>query len=109
MSEWRDEINRKALARLNGALPAVFPRPALIHALGRRFTPPMPRLAVDSYWRAPPGWADRPPPAPGGERGGPPRGGWRAAGEKGGRGRRGGRQAGGARRPPPPPPPRGGR
>ena len=59
MSEWRDEINRKALARLTKALPAVFPRPALIHALGRRFTPPTPRLAVDSYWRAHPVRADR--------------------------------------------------
>jgi hypothetical protein len=59
MSEWRDEINRKALARLTRALPAVFPRPVLVHALGRRFTPPMPRLAIDSYWRAHPVRADR--------------------------------------------------
>lgn len=47
MSEWRDEINRKALARLEKALPDVFPPPVLTHALARRFTPPMPRLAVD--------------------------------------------------------------
>src|SRR6516162_1043406 len=59
MSEWRDEINRKALARLNAALPEVFPQPVLIHALRRRFTPPMPRLAIDSYWRAHPFRADR--------------------------------------------------
>ena len=59
MSEWRDEINRKALARLTAALPVVFPQPALIHALGRRLTPPLPRLAIDSYWRAHPLRADR--------------------------------------------------
>src|SRR5215471_1016170 len=59
MSEWRDEINRKALARLEKALPEVFPPPVLIHAMGRRFTPPMPRLAIDSYWRAHPVRADR--------------------------------------------------
>jgi hypothetical protein len=28
MSEWRDEINRKALARLDKALPEVFPPPS---------------------------------------------------------------------------------
>jgi hypothetical protein len=56
MSEWRAAINRKALARLDKALPAIFPRVVLIHALTRppRFTPPLPRLAVDSYWRAHP-------------------------------------------------------
>src|SRR5262252_2038629 len=59
MSEWRDEINRKALARLDKALPEVFPPPVLTHAMGRRFTPPMPRLAIDSYWRAHPVRADR--------------------------------------------------
>src|SRR5260370_20533165 len=59
MSEWRDEINRKALARLDRALPAVFPRPALIHALARRFTPPMPRL--DRFLLAGPSAAGRPP------------------------------------------------
>jgi len=31
----------------------------LIHALARRFTPSLPRLAVDSYWRAHPVRADR--------------------------------------------------
>ena len=40
MSEWRDEINRKALARLDKALPEVFPPPVLTHAMGRRFAPP---------------------------------------------------------------------
>ena len=59
MSEWRDIRNRQALARLNRALPEAFPRPVLTHALRRAFTPPMPRLAVDSYWRAHPVRADR--------------------------------------------------
>jgi hypothetical protein len=59
MSEWRAAINRKALARLDKALPAIFPQGVLIHALQRRFMPPMPRLAVDSYWRAHPVRADR--------------------------------------------------
>lgn len=59
LSEWRAERNRLALARLNRALPKIFPAPALTHALNRSFTPPMPRLAVDSYWRAHPVRADR--------------------------------------------------
>jgi hypothetical protein len=57
MSEWRDEINRKALARLDKALPEAFPPPVLTHAMGCRFTPPIP--AIDSYWRAHPVRADR--------------------------------------------------
>ena len=59
MSEWRAERNRLALARLNRALPKIFPAPARIHALQRSFTPAMPRHAVDSYWRAHPVRADR--------------------------------------------------
>jgi len=59
MSEWRAQRNRQALARLTKALPENFPGPALVHALNRPFTPPMPRLAVDSYWRAHPIRADR--------------------------------------------------
>ena len=59
MSETRELQNGRALARLQKALPADFPAPALIHALARRWTPPMPRLAVDSYWRAHPLRADR--------------------------------------------------
>jgi hypothetical protein len=59
MSETRELQNRRALARLTKALPADFPAPALIHALARRWTPPMPRLAIDSYWRAHPLRADR--------------------------------------------------
>jgi hypothetical protein len=59
MSEMRALQNQRALTRLTKALPADFPAPALIHALARRWTPPMPRLAVDSYWRAHPLRADR--------------------------------------------------
>jgi len=59
MSEWRDLRNRQALVRLNRALPEIFPQPVLTHALKRAFTPPMPRLAVDSYWRGHPVRADR--------------------------------------------------
>lgn len=51
-SGWRAERNRKALARLERALPAIFPDIVLAHAHRRPFTPPTPRLAVDSYWRA---------------------------------------------------------
>ena len=82
MSEWRDEINQKALARLTAALPAIFPRPALIHALERHFTPPMPRLAVDSYWRCHPLRADRLARALARRTGAPPGWMWRLADEK---------------------------
>jgi hypothetical protein len=51
--------NAQALVRLNKALPEVFPAAVLTHALARRWTPPTPRLAVDSYWRAHPLRADR--------------------------------------------------
>lgn len=59
MSAWRDERNARALARLEKALPGVFPRPVLTRALARPFIPPTPRLAVDGYWRAHPVRADR--------------------------------------------------
>jgi hypothetical protein len=59
ISQWRAERNRAALARLQRALPKIFPAPVLAHALARSFTPPMPRLAIDSYWRAHPVRADR--------------------------------------------------
>ena len=59
MSEWRSVRNRQALARLSKALPENFPAAVLTHALARAFTPPMPRLAVDSYWRVHPIRADR--------------------------------------------------
>src|SRR4051794_19699509 len=59
MSETRALQNQRAHVRLTKALPANFPAPALVHALARRWTPPLPRLAIDSYWRAHPLRADR--------------------------------------------------
>ena len=62
MSKWqaeKAERNRQSLARLNRALPSIFPSAVLSWALGRPFVPPTPRLAVDSYWRAHPIRADR--------------------------------------------------
>ena len=59
MSETIALQNARALARLNRALPEIFPAPVLAHALARRFVPPMPRLAIDSYWRVHPVRADR--------------------------------------------------
>ena len=58
-SAWRAERNRKALARLTKALPAIFPAPVLTYALKRAFIPPTPRLAIESYWRSHPFRADR--------------------------------------------------
>jgi hypothetical protein len=59
MSAWRDERNRRAMARLTRALPPIFPPPVLAHALSRPLTPPTPRRAVESYWRAHPLRAER--------------------------------------------------
>jgi hypothetical protein len=59
MSEFRAERNRRSLARLEKALPTVFPAPVLARALARPFIPPTPRLAIDGYWRAHPLRADR--------------------------------------------------
>jgi hypothetical protein len=58
-SSWRDERNRRAFARLSRALPEIFPGPVLTHVRSRPFTPPTPRLAIDSYWRNHPVRADR--------------------------------------------------
>lgn len=58
-STWRDERNRRSLARLMKALPPVFPALVLRRALSRPFVPPMPRLAVDGYWGDHPLRADR--------------------------------------------------
>ena len=55
----QEERNERARARLLGAVPDLFPRPVLIHALARRWVPPLPRLAVESYWTAHPVRADR--------------------------------------------------
>ena len=54
MSETIALQNARALARFNKAVPQIFPAPVLTHALARRFVPPMPRLAIDSYWRVHP-------------------------------------------------------
>ena len=59
MSEFRSARNRRSLARLEKALPTVFPASVLARALARPFIPPTPRLAVDGYWRAHPLRADR--------------------------------------------------
>jgi hypothetical protein len=58
-ASWREARNRPSLARLSNALPAVFPAPVLQRALSRPFVPPLPRLAIDGYWRAHPLRADR--------------------------------------------------
>lgn len=62
MSTWREvqaDANRRALARLDKSLPAVFPAAVLARAMACRFIPPTPRLAVDGYWRDHPLRADR--------------------------------------------------
>jgi hypothetical protein len=62
MSNWqteRAERNKRSLVRLSRCLPPVFPPAVLARALGRPFTPPTPRLAIESYWRAHPIRADR--------------------------------------------------
>ena len=59
MSETRELANARARARLEKALPENFPAPVLTYALNRRWTPPMPRLAVDGYWRTHPLRADK--------------------------------------------------
>lgn len=61
-SNWREvkeAKNARSRARLERALPAIFPAPVLHHALTRSFIPPTPRMAVESYWRAHPLRADR--------------------------------------------------
>ena len=62
MSKWqaeKAERNRQSVARLNRALPGIFPSAVMSWALGRPFVPPTPRLAINSYWRAHPIRADR--------------------------------------------------
>jgi hypothetical protein len=81
MSETRELHNRRARKRLDRALPAIFPAPVLIHALARRWTPPMPRLAIDSYWRVHPLRADRLARALAAESGAPAGWTWRIGGK----------------------------
>lgn len=59
MAETMALQNERAALRFNKALPEVFPAAVLTHARARRWTPPTPRLAIDSYWRAHPLRADR--------------------------------------------------
>jgi len=59
VSPWRAERNRKALARLERSLPAIFPPCVLAHALSRPLVPVTPRRAIESYWRQHPVRADR--------------------------------------------------
>ena len=59
MSAWRDERNARALVRLAKARPAIFPAEVLVHAHARALMPPLPSLAVASYWTAHPLRADR--------------------------------------------------
>ncbi|WP_237476614.1 hypothetical protein [Lichenibacterium dinghuense] len=56
---WREARNAQARARLDKALPPVFPAAVLVHARARPLVPPLPRLAVESYWRHHPVRADR--------------------------------------------------
>jgi hypothetical protein len=85
MSRWQDEKaerNRQAVARLNRALPDIFPSTVLSRALGRPFVPPTPRLAIDSYWRAHPLRADRLARALAGKSGAPEGWRWRLSGHR---------------------------
>src|SRR5215467_14452912 len=78
MSNWQTEKaerNKRSLARLSKSLPEIFPPAVLTRALSRPFVPPLPRLAIDSYWRAHPLRADRLARALAAKSGGPP--GWR--------------------------------
>ncbi|MBN8980538.1 MAG: hypothetical protein J0I29_04550 [Rhizobiales bacterium] len=62
MSKWQDIkalANLRARARLAKSLPEIFPKAVLSRAYNSSFVPPMPRLAIDSYWRAHPIRADR--------------------------------------------------
>jgi hypothetical protein len=81
-TEWRMERNRRSLERLTRALPDVFPRPVLVHALARPLIPPLPRLAMDSYWRAHPLRADRLARALAGKTGAPPGWAWTISGSR---------------------------
>ncbi|MDX7950634.1 hypothetical protein P7D22_05505 [Lichenihabitans sp. Uapishka_5] len=55
----RTERNAVARARLEAALPPLFPGAVLAHARGQTWVPNLPRLAMESYWRGHPARADR--------------------------------------------------
>jgi hypothetical protein len=77
VAETIDLSNTQARARLERALPESFPATVLAHALNRRWIPPTPRLAVDSYWRSHPIRADRLARALAARSGSPPGWAWR--------------------------------
>jgi hypothetical protein len=81
-SEWRAERNYRSLERLERALPQIFPKPVLIHALARPLVPPLPRLAIDSYWRSHPLLADRLARALAAKTGAPPAWTWTVSGSR---------------------------
>ena len=81
-SEWRAERNYRSLERLERALPQIFPKPVLIHALARPLVPPLPRLAIDSYWRSHPLLADRLARALAAKTGAPPGWTWTVSGSR---------------------------
>lgn len=56
--DW-SQRNTDALRRLARPGSNAVPEAVLHHAEGQRFVPPLPRLAVESYWRAHPLRADR--------------------------------------------------
>lgn len=51
INTWREARNERSRARLDKALPGIFPQIVLTHALSRPFVSPTPRRAVESYWR----------------------------------------------------------
>ncbi|WP_445504830.1 hypothetical protein [Microvirga sp. G4-2] len=59
MSDWRDEKNQTARARLEKRLSEHFPVCVLSHALRQPLIPPTQRRAMESYWRHRPLLADR--------------------------------------------------
>jgi hypothetical protein len=59
IAELLNQRNEQAVLRLQKARGHELPAPVLTHAMARRWIPPTPRLAADSYWRAHPLRADR--------------------------------------------------
>src|SRR3712207_3173851 len=82
MSNWRDDKNQKARARLENRLSAHFPSCVLSHALRQPLIPPTQRRAVESYWRHRPLLADRLARALAGQSGAPAGWQWRLGREK---------------------------
>ncbi len=81
MSTWRDERNAISVARLRRTLPEIFPQAVLVHAFANPWTPPSPRLAIESYWSHHPLRADRMARARAARSGAPPGWQWRLSGD----------------------------